>query len=67
LTLIDKVHSGRSYQNHYGTRLHFGLGQHEQIDRIEIRWIGGSVDVFNDVAVDQFLTLMEGVSKVESN
>jgi hypothetical protein len=57
---------GRSYQSHYGMRLHFGLGQHKKLDRIEVRWIGGGVDVFNDVAVDQCLTLTEGGSKVES-
>lgn len=67
LTLVDEVHSGRSYQSHYGTRLHFGLGTHKKIDRIEVRWIGGGVDVFDDVAVDQFLTLEEGASNVESN
>ena len=25
---IDEVHSGRGYQSHFGTRLHFGLGEH---------------------------------------
>ena len=41
LTLIDEVHSGRGYQSHYGTRLHFGLGNRDKVDRIEVRWIGG--------------------------
>ncbi|MCP4451241.1 MAG: hypothetical protein GY809_07245 [Planctomycetes bacterium] len=65
LTLIDEVHSGRSYQSHYGMRLHFGLGQHKMIERIEVRWIGGGVDVFRDVAVDQCLTLTEGASRIK--
>jgi hypothetical protein len=60
LTLIDEVHSGRGYQSHYGTRLHFGLGGREKVDRIEVRWIGGAVDVLKDVAVDQVLTITEG-------
>ena len=64
LTLLDEVHSGRSYQSHYGMRLHFGLGKRERVDRIEVRWIGGGVDVFEDIAVDQLITLTEGSSKV---
>ncbi|NQV33336.1 MAG: ASPIC/UnbV domain-containing protein, partial [Phycisphaeraceae bacterium] len=67
LTLVDEVHSGRSYQSHYGTRLHFGLGAQEKINRIEVRWMGGGVDVFHDVAVDQRLTLTEGASRVQSH
>ena len=60
LTQIDEVHSGRSYQSHYGMRLHFGLGAREKIDRIEVHWIGGGVDVFEDIVVDQVLTITEG-------
>ena len=65
LTLLDEVHSGRGYQSHYGMRLHFGLGNRERIDRIEVHWVGGGVDVFEDIVVDQLLTLTEGSSKIE--
>jgi hypothetical protein len=60
LTLVDEVHSGRGYQSHFGTCLHFGLGRYKKIDRIEIHWIGGKKDVFFDIAVDQSVTLVEG-------
>jgi hypothetical protein len=60
LNLIDEVHSGRGYQSHYGMRLYFGLGNRETIDRVEVRWIGGGVDVFEDVEADQLLTITEG-------
>ena len=59
-TQIDEVHSGRGYQSHYGTRLHFGLAEHDRVDRIEVRWIGGEVDVLSDVAVDRCITIVEG-------
>jgi len=59
LTRIDEVHSGRGYQSHYGTRLHFGLGKRERIDRVEVRWIGGGVDVVRNVEVDQVLSITE--------
>jgi hypothetical protein len=66
LTLLDEVHSGRGYQSHYGMRLHFGLGRRKRIDRIEVRWIGGGIDVFESIAVDRLLMLTEGGSKTGS-
>jgi hypothetical protein len=59
LTQIDEVHSGRGYQSHYGTRLHFGLGKRDRADRVEVRWIGGGVDVVRNVEVDQVLNITE--------
>jgi len=64
LTQLDEVHSGRGYQSHYGLRLHFGLGRRERIDRIEVRWIGGGVDVLEDVPADRLMTIVEGSGKV---
>ncbi len=61
LTQIDEVHSGRGYQSHFGTRLHFGLAKHDRVDRIEVRWIGGGVDVLQNVRVDQLITITEGL------
>ena len=60
LALIDEVHSGRGYQSHWGLRLHFGLGRRSRVDRLEVRWIGGGVDVLEDLAVDRLLTVVEG-------
>jgi len=60
LTQIDEVHSGRGYQSHYGMRLHFGLGKRHRVDRIEVRWIGGGVDVVENVGVDRLVTITEG-------
>jgi len=59
LTQVDEVHSGRGYQSHWGSRLHFGLGRRNHVDRIEVRWIGGGLDVIEDVDVDQLLTITE--------
>jgi len=63
LTQLDEVHSGRGYQSHWGSRLYFGLGQRNRIDRIEVHWIGGGVDILEDVAPDQLITTTEGGGK----
>lgn len=57
---VAEVHAGRGYQSHHGTRLQFGLGASDRVDRIEVRWIGGQVDVFRDLAADQRWILIEG-------
>jgi hypothetical protein len=58
-----EVHSGRGYQSHFGSRLHFGLGQRQKVDRIEVRWLGGGLDVLLDVPADRVLTIREGSSR----
>jgi len=62
LTQTDEVHSGRGYQSHFGMRLHFGLGEHTLVDRIEVHWIGGGVNVFEKIAADQLIELSEDAS-----
>ena len=59
-TFVDEVHAGRGYQGHFGTRLHFGLGNRAIIDRIEVRWIGGGTETFRDIPIDRLTELTEG-------
>jgi hypothetical protein len=60
LVQTAEVHDGRGYQGHFGTRLHFGLGNRERVDRIEVRWLGGSVELFSDIATNQTVVLTQG-------
>ena len=60
LVQIDEVHSGRGYQSHFGSRLHFGLAKHDRVERIEVHWIGGGVNTFENLAVNRLVTLTEG-------
>ena len=39
---------------------HFGLGEQSQVDRLEIRWPSGQVDVLTDIPADQKIRVVEG-------
>jgi hypothetical protein len=58
-TQLAEVHSGRGYQSHFGTRLHFGLGTANRVERIEVRWIGGGVDLIENVKTNQKIVITE--------
>lgn len=64
LVQVAEVHSGRGYQSHHGTRLHFGLGQRKRVDRIEVRWLGGASETFPGVKADQLVWLIQGDGSV---
>ena len=57
---VAEVLSGRGYQSHFGTRLHFGLAERQRIDRIEVRWIGGGRDLIRDIPAGQIVQIHEG-------
>ncbi len=60
LKQLDEVHSGRGYQSHWGSRLHFGLAGHDHANRIEVRWMGGATEAFENVKADQLVTIIQG-------
>ncbi len=57
VTQTDAVHSGQGYQSHFGMQPHFGLGKADHVDRIEVHWLGGTVDVLRNVSADRVLTI----------
>lgn len=58
-TQCAEVHSGRGYQSHHGTRLHFGLGDTGHVDRVAVHWIGGKVSRIDQVDAGHCLTVIE--------
>lgn len=59
LVQVAEVRSGRGYQSHYGSRLHFGLGSHDRVDRVEVRWMATGAEVFEDVPIDRKVVLQQ--------
>jgi len=57
--IVESI-AGRSYQSHFGTRLQFGLGAHERVERIEVRWGGQKWESFPGVVTGQLVVLKEG-------
>jgi enediyne biosynthesis protein E4 len=65
LIQVDEVRSGRGYQSHFGTRLHFGLAARKRVDKIRVHWpaVGkrkGHVAVFESVEVNRVVRIEEG-------
>ena len=58
---MAEIKSGGSYQSQSDLRLHFGLGAHRRVQELRIRWPSGSVQVLEDVEVNQILSLTESV------
>jgi hypothetical protein len=60
---VDEVRGGGSYYAQNDLRVHFGLGDVNRIDRVEVRWPNGLEEVWTDVAIDRIVTLTEGQGK----
>jgi hypothetical protein len=64
---VQEVRSGSSYISSSDLRLHFGLGETESIEEIDVRWPSGLSESFLPASigknVDRFVTLIEGKGK----
>ncbi len=59
-TQFREIRAGSSYLSQEDMRACFGLGSATTVDLVEIRWPSGIVDVLQNVAADQVLTVVEG-------
>jgi hypothetical protein len=60
LTQISQRKGAYGYLCTHDPRLHFGLGEHGEADRVEVTWPSGEVEVVENVAAGQVLTITEG-------
>jgi hypothetical protein len=59
-TRVDEVRSGSSYSSSSDMRVHFGLGQTDKIDFVEVRWSSGLEERFSGLKVNSIHDLKEG-------
>lgn len=57
--------SSASYLSQSSHTLHFGLGSATNIDLVEVRWLGGETNVYENLQADARYDLVEGVSTAE--
>ncbi len=57
---IEEIKAGSSYLSTNDPRLHFGLGADSMIDKVEVRWPNGSVEVLKNLGADAIYTITEG-------
>jgi hypothetical protein len=66
LVQLGEVLSGGSYLSQHDLRMHFGLGNHERLDRAEILWPDGKKETLTNLAADRFYVVREGQAAVSS-
>ena len=64
LAQTDEVRSGGSYMSQSDLRLHFGLADHAQADKVEIIWPSGEKEILTNLAADRYYCLEEGEGAV---
>ncbi|MGH9540191.1 MAG: ASPIC/UnbV domain-containing protein [Terriglobales bacterium] len=65
-TQMDEVHSGASVMSQCDLRLHFGLGQAQFADLVEVKWpTTQKIERFPQVKANQIITIREGSGIVE--
>jgi enediyne biosynthesis protein E4 len=66
LVQLGEVISGGSYLSQNDLRIHFGLGAHERVDKLEIQWPGGKVETLTNLSADRLYLVKEGLGIVTS-
>jgi hypothetical protein len=63
-TSYDQSKGGMSYCSAQDPRIYFGLGKHEKVDYLEVRWPSGYVQRLKDIPADTIVTIHEGVDAI---
>jgi enediyne biosynthesis protein E4 len=67
LVQLGELLSGGSYLSQSDLRIHFGLGQHDRVDRAEVLWPDGKKVTLTDLAADRFYVVRQGQGIVSSS
>jgi enediyne biosynthesis protein E4 len=66
LVQLGEVISSGSYLSQNDLRIHFGLGDHERVDKAKVFWPDGRVEMLTDLVADRFYSVREGEGVVLS-
>ena len=55
---INQLASG--YLSYKDPRMHFGLSDHQRVERLTVQWADGSEEAFQDLPVDCYVTIKQG-------
>ena len=64
LVQLGEVLSGGSYLSQNDLRIHFGLGEHQRLDKAEVLWPDGKVEALTNLVADRFYSVREGAGVV---
>ncbi len=64
LVQLGEVLSGGSYLSQNDTRIHFGLGAHANVSKVEVLWPDGKVESLANLVANRFYSVREGVGVV---
>jgi hypothetical protein len=67
LTQMSEVQAGSSYLSQNDLRLHFGMGVHATVDKVEIFWPSGKKDTLSSLPADSIYTVVEGEGVQQSS
>jgi enediyne biosynthesis protein E4 len=59
-TQVQQAVGGGSYMSASDTRLHFGLGSRQHIEKLEIDWPSGQADILRDLPINKIVAIQEG-------
>ncbi len=58
-SLIREVDGGSSHISSNSSMVHFGIGDMEQIDELQVTWLGGKTQTFSDIPINQTVVITE--------
>jgi hypothetical protein len=66
LVQLGELVSGGSYLSQHDLRIHFGLGNQEGVNKVDVLWPDGKVDTLTNLAADRFYVVREGAGVISS-
>jgi tetratricopeptide (TPR) repeat protein len=63
--LIQTLRAGDAFLSQSSKWLHFGLGSHTEVEKVEVRWPSGTVERFSNIRAGGRYRLVEGSGRTE--